>query len=348
VRGSEQRQYCAAAIGLVVALAACGQGGGSKAQPPSCALSGVATTNCGASRESCCASLTVPSGTYDRTYAADEGAAQGLTDPAHVSGFQLDKYLVTVGRFRQFVSYLTSSVGAPPANASGIHSHLNAGRGLANSASPGTFETGWDATNWDAEIATGAIASEAWDSTLSNCLSSSTWTSTAGSNENLPITCVDWYEAEAFCLWDGGFLPSEAEWEYVAAGGSQQRLYPWGSTDPGTNNEYAIYGCYYGDAGVGNCTGATNIAPVGTTTLGAAHWGQLDMAGEVFEWTLDWYAAYVDPCTDCASLSPTAVRVIRGGNYGGIPLNLQAANRDFFEDPGDHDSVIGFRCARSP
>jgi formylglycine-generating enzyme len=310
----------------------------------------MGTTNCGSSRESCCETLAIPSGTFDRTYTAGEGAAAPSADPAHVSGFQLDKYLVTVGRFRQFVSYLTSSAGVPPANASGLHSHLNEGHGLANGASPGSFETGWDATNWDAEIATGPGAADTWDSNLSNCLSSSTWTNPAGVYESLPITCVDWYEAQAFCIWDGGFLPSEAEWEYAAAGGGQQRQYPWGSMDPGTKNEYAIYGCYYGDAGdpTGNCTGAMNIAPVGTATLGAAYWGQLDMAGEVFEWNLDWYAAYVDPCTDCASLVSTTVRVIRGGNYGGTPVNLQAANRDFFEDPGDHDSVIGFRCARAP
>ncbi|HXN34207.1 MAG TPA: SUMF1/EgtB/PvdO family nonheme iron enzyme, partial [Polyangiaceae bacterium] len=261
-----------------------------------------------------------------------------------------DKYLVTVGRYRQFVSYLTGTAGVPPANASGIHVHLNGGRGLANSGGAGGFETGWDATNWGAEIATGPSGASAWDSNLTDCLSSSTWTDAAGTQENLPITCVDWYEAYAFCIWDGGFLPSEAEWEYVAAGGGQQREYPWGSTDPGTGSEYAVYGCHYRGAGnpAGSCTGATNIAPVGTATLGAGYWGQLDMAGEVFEWIIDWYAPYVDPCTDCAYLSSTTVRVIRGGNYGGIPLNLQAANRDFFEDPGDHDSVIGFRCARSP
>ena len=55
-----------------------------------------------------------------------------------------------------------------------------------------------------------------------------TWTNTAGSQENLPINCVNWCEAYAFCIWDGGFLPSEAEWEYAAAGGSSAARVPVG------------------------------------------------------------------------------------------------------------------------
>jgi sulfatase modifying factor 1 len=111
-----------------------------------------------------------------------------------------------------------------------------------------------------------------------------------GSRENLPIHCENWWEAYAFCIWDGGFLPSAAEWEYVAVGGSEQGEYPWGSVDPGVANQYAIYGddglCYYPT--LGPCTGLTNIAPVGTTKLGAGRWGQLDLAGNVEEWTSDW------------------------------------------------------------
>ncbi len=322
-------------------------------EPPSCAVPAMGTTDCGASHESCCVSPEVPGGTYHRTYdpvedggpvVSADGGPTGEADPATVSGFRLDKYLVTVGRFRQYLNYVTGPTGAPPAAGGGIHTHLNGGRGLANSASPGTFETGWDA-NWNQEIATGPGAASAWDDNLTSCLAYSTWTPTTGSQENLPMNCVNWYEAYAFCIWDGGFFPSEAEWEYAAAGGSQERAYPWGSTDPGTTNQYAIYNCNYGGAG-GNCASIASMAPVGTAVLGAGLWGQLDLAGEVFEWNLDWYASYVNPCIDCAYLTTASDRAMRGGNYAGSAINLPASDRSFYDNPTDSDNVIGFRCAR--
>jgi formylglycine-generating enzyme required for sulfatase activity len=165
---------------------------------------------------------------------------------------------------------------------------------------------------------------------------------------------VTWYEAYAFCIWDGGFLPSEAEWEYAAAGGSEQLEYPWGATTPGaacpgTGCQYAIYNCDY-PQGPGSCThsGVQNFAPVGSTTLGAGLWGQFDMEGEVSEWNLDWYANYVDPCMDCAYLDATSNRVFRGGgfNYGGPYVTPPYR---IFDEPTDHNYVsYGFRCARTP
>jgi sulfatase modifying factor 1 len=235
---------------------------GSCAPPPSCQTSGAGLTNCGATfSESCCTSLEVPGGTYYRTYTNSGSGATGEADQATVSGFRMDKYLVTVGRFRQFVNAWNNGSGYLPAAGSGKHTYLNGGQGLANSGDPGTYETGWEATNWNNTI----------DPTNANlaCLSghADTWTNAAGSQENLPINCVNWYEAYAFCIWDGGFLPSEAEWEYAAAGGSQQREYPWGTAAlgtacPGTGCQYAIYNCDY-PSGTGSCTGVGNIAPVG-------------------------------------------------------------------------------------
>jgi sulfatase modifying factor 1 len=271
-----------------------------------------------------------------------------------VSGFRLDKYDVTVGRFRQFVNAWDGGTGYTPTVGSGKHSHVNGGQGLANSGSPGTYEPGWVASN--------VVQIDPTNANLTCNSKYATWTSSAGSNESLPINCINWYEAYAFCIWDGGFLPSEAEWEYAAAGGNQQREYPWGSTDPGRDNQYAIYG--YGDPSLGSfrpddagcyypsaveCTGIANIAPVGTATQGAGLWGQLDLAGEVNQWDLDWYNAYFDPCIDCAYLLPGSGRMTRGSNFDSqtIWLELGSDARNSESDT-TRDITVGLRCARSP
>jgi formylglycine-generating enzyme required for sulfatase activity len=305
----------------------------------------------------------VEAGTYYRTYDLNEdggatlaadGGPTGPVDPATLSGFRLDKYLVTVGRFRQFVRAVAPTDAGPlgyaPEGGTGKHVHLNGGQGLTNSGSPGTYEPGW-ATADDGYIAP-------TNANLACEPPYDTWTTTASAQETLPINCVNWYEAYAFCIWDGGFLPSEAEWEYAAAGGGGadgQREYPWGSTPPGTTNEYAIYGCNYYlgsrvDAGPGPCVSDGNIAPVGTASLGAAYWGQLDLAGEMFEWNLDWYAPYA-PCKDCAFLNvvsyAAAYRVNRGGLFNLSALLLFPPHRNSV-DPTGRSAGIGFRCARAP
>jgi len=177
-----------------------------------------------------------------------------------------------------------------------------------------------------------------------------------GSRENLPLNYANWYESYAFCIWDGGFLPSEAEWEYAAAGGSQQREYPWGSTAPGTDNQYAIYEdlqmvCFYPNRMA--CMGVDNIAPVGTATLGLGRWGQLDLVGEVAEWTVDSYSGgpYSNPCVDCTVNPPVSgnslqnARRERGGVQGIPSLHppLRGAAAQYWRD-----GFIGLRCARSP
>jgi formylglycine-generating enzyme required for sulfatase activity len=349
----------AAACGGSIALGGAGLDGGvgsspdSGSQPPSCEPGGPGMTNCGpggSGTESCCTSLEVTGGTYYRTYdpvdggavtLADDGGPAGLADPATVSGFRLDKYEVTVGRFRQFVNAWTGGSGWLPPAGSGKHTHLNGGRGLANSGSPGTYETGWVASD-DSNIASTTA-------NLTSCSPYYTWTVSAGNQENLPINCVNWYEAYAFCVWDGGFLPSEAEWGYAAAGGSQQREYPWGSTDPGTASQYSIYSCEY-PSGSGSCsttTSAANIAPVGTAAQGSGLWGQFDLASDVSQWNLDWYSAYVDPCMDCAYLTAASDRVVRGGNFLFSALQLILPNRSH-PSPLSRTYAVGFRCSRAP
>jgi formylglycine-generating enzyme required for sulfatase activity len=308
-------------------------------EAPSCSTAGPGTTNCGAG-ESCCTSLVVTGGTYNRVYTNDGNGATGLANPATVSTFHLDKYDVTVGRFRAFVS--AWNAGYVPSAGAGKHSHLNDGQGLRNSAAAGTYEPGWVASD-DANV-TPTNASLACSPTSDEA----TWTNSPGSNENLPINCVGWYEAYAFCIWDGGFLPSEAEWEYAVAGGSQLREYAWGTAAPGTANRYAIYNSYYPN-GTTQLLALGNIAPVGTATLGEGLWGQLDLLGEMYQWTLDAYVAYVDPCNDCAWLTadPTYTRVRRGGAFGFPGTELSPTLRHDF-GPLKGDPNLGFRCARAP
>jgi formylglycine-generating enzyme required for sulfatase activity len=170
-----------------------------------------------------------------------------------------------------------------------------------------------------------------------------TWTPAAGADENLPINCENWYEAYAFCIWDGGFLPTEAEWNYAAAGGREQRVFPW-SNPPGATTAdytYASYDC------LGDSCSFQDILPVGSDPAGDGNWGQSDLGGNVAEWNLDVQAPYPAPCDDCASLGAGTNRSIRGGGFNSDLTGVLAAGRDA-NTPDTRNEIYGIRCARTP
>jgi len=242
--------------------------------------------------------------------------------PATVATFRLDNYEVTVGRFRRFVAAYSADMIA-----------AGAGKNPNNPSDPG-----WD-TAWNAALPADAVALKA-SVGRGACMNAAapTWTDTAqtAASESMPINCIPWFQAEAFCIWDGGRLPTEAEWNYAAAGGAAQRNYPWGSAAPDCNN-----------ANFGSCGNGSRLNRVGSLSpQGDGVWGQSDLAGNLYEWVHDWYAEpYPATCNNCANLAPSMYREVRG--YFSATESLSAFRNNYTPNNQPFDDV-GIRCARAP
>lgn len=157
-----------------------------------------------------------------------------------------------------------------------------------------------------------------------------------------PVVAISWTDAAAFCAWSGGRLPTEAEWEYAARGGSADQVFPW----PGPpSHDLANYGKDNGG---------------GPLRLGRDQWeqtspsasfppngfGLFDMAGNVWEWNADWFGAYrEDPAADPGGGAAGQFRVLRGGAYNYGPWVMRSSFRYGLE-PGMRAVSLGVRCVR--
>lgn len=152
-----------------------------------------------------------------------------------------------------------------------------------------------------------------------------------------PVGGVDWSQAVAYCTWKGKRLPTEAEWQ-KASRGTDGRTYPWGNIAPSCTL------AHYLDCPLGN----TQAIAVGSKA-GDSPNGLKDMAGNIIEWTNDWYSnSYyqTSPTSDPQGPTSGMYKVLGGGGFGYGTAYLRSANR-YFATPATKLAQFGFRCAKN-
>jgi formylglycine-generating enzyme required for sulfatase activity/serine/threonine protein kinase len=176
-----------------------------------------------------------------------------------------------------------------------------------------------------------------------------------------PINCVAWAMADNYCKQMGSRLPTEAEWEY-AARGSSQRKHPWGDEPPSAkflnacDKQCAEWKRSQKDPDktmFDEDDGFLGSSPVGTFPAGASAHGVLDLAGNVWEWTADWYEPYSEtdpnnPPADPKGPATGEKRVLRGGDYLGVEPDWSRPAYRWKTIPDTYNHAIGFRCAKTP
>jgi len=190
----------------------------------------------------------------------------------------------------------------------------------------------------------------------------------ADAQANMPVNAVPWDTARAYCQLRGKDLPSEAMYEFLASGRGLEQKYVWGDDPPQCEDVVAgragfgIYATFDGACRPYDNPGG--VLPAGSSRRDRIQLGTdnapalvLDLAGNLSEWTLDWFNAEDEGVwatkgvlTDPVAEEPGragARRTVRGGSWRGRYVELRAAAR-VDRDPTVPNRSLGFRCARRP
>jgi formylglycine-generating enzyme len=310
----------------------------------SCTGGPGADTKCADSKD-CCETRAVPGGTFERFNDKDF--------PAKVSPFLLDTFEITAGRFRAYVEATQGNLrAAAPAPGAGAHPKVpNSGwRAEWNALLPasaadvdkmlgpddamgcqvGTNLDDYGALTWWTPAVDAKVKASNNDKTVLA-------ENTKDALDRKGLNCVSWYVLFAFCVWDGGRLPTDAEWGFALAGGEEQRPFPWGAVQAAdlaridendqlsfvplwsAGKDYVVASLWdkaigpnefpdnyvhtYGAKFRTKSDNAAHIAPVGKKPRGNGKWGHADLAGGMYEWMLDEGPIVPGQCTDCANVS---------------------------------------------
>jgi len=227
----------------------------------------------------------------------------------NLSAYWIGKYEVTRGEYRQFI------------NAGGYSSSVY-----------------WSSAGWNWKVANNRTEPGDW-------AASAYWVIPPGAftqSEYYPVIDVNYYEAEAYCNWAGGHLPTEAQWEKAARWNpttNHPNVYPWGDV-----NYRNKCNDWYDDLYPGHQT-----SPIGSYPLGVSPYGCQDMAGNVFEWCKDWYSATyyaASPASDPQGPTCGTYGVLRGGAWSDGEDYSRTAHRYTGDLPKNYWTAGGFRLAR--
>ena len=222
---------------------------------------------------------------------------EGPVRPVTVSPFRIGRHAVTNRQFRTFVEDAGYVTEAERFGWSFVFHLLVPKRGVVVRGSSGAapWWLGVDGASWKAPEGPGSSI----DTRLDH-----------------PVIHVSWNDADAFCRWSGTRLPTEAEWEYAARGGLDQKRYAWGDElTPGGKHRCNIWQGRFPERN-SKADGYLSTAPVDAYEPNG--YGLYNVAGNVWEWCADWWSAgpySVDEVTDPAGPAMGSGKVTRGGSY---------------------------------